>query len=181
MSKQNTNTDFENIYRKEYPRLLGYIRKHFQSEYGWMDEEDVLQEVALNVFNKLDPAYPIENLSGYVYSAITNRIRDLFRRKKQNTVSLENLHNLIDIAEDDDLKQSLYQHPEILQAMLIAIKNLPDFERELIEKTSFEGYSHQQLSDEWDIPVGTLLSRKHRTLAKLQQELAPLAQKIINS
>jgi DNA-directed RNA polymerase specialized sigma24 family protein len=35
----------------------------------------------------------------------------------------------------------------------------------------FEGKTIKELSHEWNIPVGTLLSRKHRALAKLRNIL----------
>ncbi len=145
-----------------------------------MNEEDLLQEVALNVYRKLDPVRPIENMSAYIYRAITNKVRDLFRRKKVPQSPFEEFHSLFELANEEDV-QDLYQHPEFVHALMMAVAALPDFERELIEKTSFDGYTFQQLADEWDIPVGTLLSRKHRVLGKLQKELEPLKTLIINS
>jgi RNA polymerase sigma-70 factor (ECF subfamily) len=180
VKNEKANNDFEQVYEKEYPRLLGFIRKQFNQEYGWMDEEDLLQEVTLNVFHKLDPLQPIENIKAYIYTAVSNKIRDLFRRKKQSKQSIDDLKNFLELADEHGIKHNLYEHPEIVHALMVELKRLPDFERELLEKTSFEGYSFQQLSEEWDIPLGTLLSRKHRALAKLQKQLKPLASRIIN-
>ena len=46
----------------------------------------------------------------------------------------------------------------------------PD-ERDIIVETEFNGRSFNDLSIEWNTPVGTLLARKHRALGKLQKEL----------
>jgi len=35
--------------------------------------------------------------------------------------------------------------------------------------TEFENRTYEELSEEWDVPLGTLLSRRHRALSKLNK------------
>ena len=51
--------------------------------------------------------------------------------------------------------------------LMKAISDLkPDY-REIIIAVDFEAYTYQELSDETNVPVGTLLSRHHRALSLL--------------
>ena len=52
-----------------------------------------------------------------------------------------------------------------------AIAQLRPDEQAVIIATEFEERSYEELSDEWEIPIGTLLSRKHRALSKLHKIL----------
>ena len=44
--------------------------------------EDIVQDVALRLFSKAVDYSPINNIGGFVYSSIRNRIIDLMRTKK---------------------------------------------------------------------------------------------------
>ncbi len=55
--------------------------------------------------------------------------------------------------------------------MIIAIQELSDIEQFIINQTEFEGKTFEQLSKELQIPIGTLLSKKHRALNKLYKIL----------
>ena len=52
-----------------------------------------------------------------------------------------------------------------------AIQQLPHRYQSVIMATEFEGKTVRELSKEWDIPMGTLLSRRHRALARLHDML----------
>ena len=52
-----------------------------------------------------------------------------------------------------------------------AISELRPDEQALIMATEFDHQTYEELSEEWDVPMGTLLSRKHRTLSKLHKIL----------
>ena len=42
----------------------------------------------------------------------------------------------------------------------------------LILATSFENRTYEELSRQWNVPLGTLLSRKHRALSKMNKILS---------
>jgi RNA polymerase sigma-70 factor (ECF subfamily) len=51
------------------------------------------------------------------------------------------------------------------------ISQLRPDEQAVIIATEFENQTYEDLSEDWDIPIGTLMSRKHRALSKLQKIL----------
>ena len=138
--------------------------------------EDIVQDVVLSLINKLNPDTQIGNVTGYIYRSLKNRIID-YQKKKKRTVSMENFRDrknenyLINTVADVTLTEEpdyTSLEPELLHQ---AISQLRPDEQAVIIATEFEQYTFEELSEEWDVPLGTLLSRKHRALSKLHKIL----------
>ena len=71
----------------EHERLTGYVRRLIDDT-AERDGEDIVQDVALSLFNRADVLMPIEALSAYVYQSLRNRVIDYLRRRR-NIVSLD--------------------------------------------------------------------------------------------
>jgi RNA polymerase sigma factor (sigma-70 family) len=122
----------------------------------------------LNLFNKADITAPIENLSAYIYQALRNRVTDMLRKKKETASLREFVQPL-----KDDTAQTIEQK-ELKAKVFDAIDNLNDDQRAVVIATEFENRSFRELSEEWRIPLGTLLARKSRALQKIKKELTGL-------
>jgi len=55
------------------------------------------------------------------------------------------------------------------QKLADAMEELKPDQQAVIMETEFEGVSFEDLSERWNVPIGTLLSRKHRAINKLKQ------------
>jgi RNA polymerase sigma factor (sigma-70 family) len=86
------------FFRSEYARLVGYVRKMI-ADTAARDGEDIVQEVILNAFSLADVNAPIENVSAYLYQALRNRVVDYLRKRKMDTVSLEEV-----VLQESDLR-----------------------------------------------------------------------------
>jgi len=169
---QKTKTEAAGFFRKEYSKLKNYIRSYIRDKSDY-DAEDIIQDVALNLFSRVDFETPVENLAGYIYRAIWNKIIDLQRnknRKKQTPMEEIKDHEIVRkwISQIDD-----HDDPEVKEIMLEKVfeameKLKPEFQ-EIIWATEFESRTFQELSEELETPVGTLLSRKHRAIAALHK------------
>jgi len=173
--KQAEPPDWEEFYDQERPRLLGWVARRYQ-ERDAQDAEDVVQDVFVNLLDKA--LHPIENLAAYAYRALGHRITDLFRRSSRPTLSLEDLedtlggHALDKLLEDRaESVEGELDRSETLAEVRHAVAQLPPKERAVLVATEIEGRTFQELSDEWDEPLGTLLSRKHRAVQKLKKTL----------
>jgi RNA polymerase sigma-70 factor (ECF subfamily) len=176
MEKEIQNKSLDRFFRNEYQKLVNFVRKNLDERYYEASPEDIIQDVALGLIDKLDLDTQIGNLTGYIYRSVKNKIID-FQKKKQRTVSIENftdrknenylLNTVTDetLAEENDYADI---EPEMLQQAILKLR--PD-EQAVIIATEFEQRSFEELSAEWDTPIGTLLSRKHRSLSKLHRIL----------
>jgi len=160
----------------ERGRLIRYVR-HLIDDAAERDGEDIVQDVALNLFSRADVLMPIETLSAYVYQSLRNRVIDYLRRRR-DVVSL-------DESIDEDGGSSLIQElsetmsdgekevtrAELRKSIVSAIDQLPGEQKAVVIETELNGRSFRDLSREWGIPIGTLLARKSRALAKIRESL----------
>jgi RNA polymerase sigma factor (sigma-70 family) len=174
MEKELQNNSLDRFFRNEYQKLIHYVRKNLEERFFEASAEDIIQEVFIGLIDRLDLDSQIGNLTGYIYRSVKNRIIDS-RKKKQRNFPIENYtdrktgNNLLDLMPDkisDEENDYLNLEPEVVRFALSQLR--PD-EQAVIIATEFENRTYEELSDEWDIPVGTLLSRKHRALSKLQK------------
>jgi RNA polymerase sigma factor (sigma-70 family) len=176
MEKELQKKSLEKFFRLEYRKLVNYVRKNLEDRFFEASPEDIVQDVMLGLMGKLEVDAQIGNMTAYLYRSVKNRIIDS-QKKKQRNVSIENftelkngnsiLNSVTDETSSEE-KDYLDIGPEELQ---YAISQLRPDEQAVIIATEFEDQSYEELSEEWDVPVGTLLSRKHRALSKLQRML----------
>lgn len=166
-NKAKLNVFFEN----EYDRMRSYVYSKIDNSAD-KDAEDILQDVALKVFSRADAITPINNVAGFVYRAIRNKIIDVMRTKKPNTAFedeselrlfefMEMFYGKADNSYSDEMKEELTQN----------IAQLKSHYKQIIIAVDFEGWSYKQLSIETGIPEGTLMSRRHRALSILKKKL----------
>lgn len=160
----------------ERSRLIRFVR-HLIDDAAERDGEDIVQDVALNLFSRADVLMPIETLSAYVYQSLRNRVIDYLRRRR-DVVSL-------DESIDEDGGSSLIQEisetmsdgekevtrTELRKSIVSAIDQLPGEQKAVVIETELNGRSFRELAKEWGIPIGTLLARKSRALTKIRESL----------
>jgi RNA polymerase sigma factor (sigma-70 family) len=176
MERELQKKSLDRFFRDEYQKLVNYIRKNLDERYAEASPEDIIQDVAAGLIDRFDLDAQIGNLTGYFYRAVRNRIID-YRNKKQRTVSIErftdsqNGNYLLNTVRDEEItdeKDYADIDPEMLRE---AISGLRPDEQAIIIATEFEDHTYEELSEEWEVPLGTLLSRKHRALSKLHKIL----------
>ncbi len=178
MSAEKQRRKFAEFFTTEWGRLVSYVRSWLADEAD-REAEDVVQDVLTGIFERADVTAPIVDLSGYVYRALHNRIVDAYRTKRK-TVSLdaeesEDGGSLQDVLADLRYEAAAeLEGREIQDALFAAIDALPVDQRAVVVATELEGRKFRELSEEWGIPMGTLLARKHRAVKSLRAALAAL-------
>lgn len=160
---------------EEYDKLLRYTRYHLR-QIKDIDAEDVLHEVAFKVFSRVDFEGVIENVVGYFYRSVKNKITELTRKpKKLMPVDLQTdehfYNNALRSGNEYEDQTHLKSEEAFYQLLHRAIRELPEMYRLVIVGTTFEGKTIRELSEEMKVPMGTLLSRRHRALSKLHEML----------
>jgi RNA polymerase sigma-70 factor, ECF subfamily len=127
------------------------------------DAEDVLQTVFLRMLDNrvtLDAAWAPEP---YLWRAATNASIDLLRRKTW----------LAETAIDDSRDYGAREDTALLKERLRrALAKLPPEDAELFVLCYLEGYSYDELADQFQVERGTVGSRLHRIRAVLQKHLS---------
>lgn len=167
------------FFSRERQRLIAYVRSQIEDAAD-RDGEDILQDVIAGILDKADVTAPIQNIAAYAYQALRNRVIDYLRRRKKHDsidteLSDEEGRTLSEILADvryDSAKES--QRKEINRDLNAAIGSLDEDDRDVFIATELQGVPFQELSELWEVPVGTLLSRKSRAARKLRKELVKI-------
>jgi RNA polymerase sigma factor (sigma-70 family) len=175
MDEEKRNRRIADFFKIERARLVQYVRRLIDDAAD-RDGEDIVQDVMVNLFNMADVTVPFENLTAYVYRSLRNRVIDLLKKRRAREVSLD-ADNEDGLSLRDVLFDSRYdtasaaEQNELREALYRAIDSLDDEHKAVIVVTEFEGRSFKEISDEWEVPVGTLLSRKSRAMKKIREQL----------
>ncbi|MAU14896.1 MAG: RNA polymerase subunit sigma-24 [Muricauda sp.] len=169
--KTENRNNLTTFFNEEYHSLRSYVQSKIRDT-SERDAEDIVQDVALRVFSKADDILPINNIGGFVYSAIRNRIIDIMRGRKERKYPSEDIdRKWQDFAEvfygDADNRYS----PELEKALKKAVQDLKPVYRDIIIAVDFEGYNYKQIAERTGIPIGTLMSRRHRAMSELSKKL----------
>ncbi|MFT5859172.1 MAG: RNA polymerase sigma factor (sigma-70 family) [Flavobacteriaceae bacterium] len=170
-SKKENKKTLETFFEKEYHSLKAYVKSRIQVGSD-RDPEDIIQDVALNLFAGAERYSPINNVAGFVYRSIKNRIIDVMRKGKPS--SMEQDENDLKLIEFTELLYGSSDNPysdEMMEELKQTILNLKAPFRDIIIAVDFEGYSYKEISAETGIPEGTLMSHRHRAIAQLHKEL----------
>jgi len=165
----------DQFFKTEYNKLIHYVQKNMEKRYADAYPEDIVQDVALSMLDKLNVDVQVENIAGYIYRSLRNKIFDT-QKKKRMEVSIESYvdkkdENLFNNSVANELEEKSILNEFEPHQLHEAIEKLSEDDKYIINVTHFEGKSFQQLSKELDTPIGTLLSRKHRAQAKLSKIL----------
>jgi len=158
----------------EWRQLVAAVRS-WLADTAERDAEDVVQDVALSLFESADLTAPIRNLSAYVYRALHNRVVDLYRARRLAAARAPLPEQVVDergevpgVVAGLDLRKDLFE----------AIDRLPAAQRAVFLATELEGSGFRELAERWGVPIGTLLARKHRAVKALRAALAHLREEV---
>jgi len=146
------------------PRLKGFIMR---AGIGSGQAEEVVQEVMLTVWRKaaqFDPARA--QVSAWLYQIARNRQIDLIRKERR--------------ALPEELEYAPATEPDAGQILAVeqesghlkqALARLKPDQRAVIEKAYLGELSHQEISAQTGLPLGTIKSRIRLGLERLRHEL----------
>lgn len=165
------------IVTRERRRLRSFIRRRVADP---RDVEDILQDVFYELVEANRLLMPIEHITGWLFRVARNRIVDLFRRKKPDALAeifgedgerapIEEL--LPSAAAGSD---ALYARGVLLEALELAIDELPPEQREAFVAHELEGRSFREMAEASGVNVNTLLSRKRYAVQRLRRRLQRL-------
>ncbi|MBN1118317.1 MAG: sigma-70 family RNA polymerase sigma factor [Bacteroidales bacterium] len=131
------------------------------------DAEDLTIEAFGKAFKNIDQYAPNYAFSTWLFKIATNNCIDFIRKKKANTVSLDQNDDDDDKASTDimapvlDPEESLIKDQK-LKLMRSIVSRLKPRYRKLIELRYFKEYSYEEISEELELPIGTVKAQLFR-------------------
>jgi RNA polymerase sigma factor (sigma-70 family) len=160
--------------KQEQSRLRNFIRRRVPDP---RDAEDILQEVFSELVEANRLLMPIDHVTGWLFRVARNRITDLFRKKRPESLSNAAGGDEESLTLEDLLPSphagpdALYARGVLLEELEDAIDELPDEQRDVFVGHAIEGRSFKEMAAESGVSVNTLLSRKRYAVLHLRERL----------
>ncbi|HZY88886.1 MAG TPA: sigma-70 family RNA polymerase sigma factor [Gemmataceae bacterium] len=171
---------FGALVRRYERELYGYLRRYVGD--GSL-AEDVFQNTFLQLYLKSGQYEAGRPVRPWLYTIATHQAIDALRRNSRHqAVSLEQRR---EEASDGELRSlletlegrgpgplELASEAERRERVRASVDRLPDFLRQVLLLAYYQGLKYREIADILDIPVGTVKSRLHAALVKLQEAWA---------
>jgi len=168
------------LIRRYERELYGYLRRYL----GDGDlAEDVFQNTFLQLYTKIGKFEAGRPVRPWLYTIATHQAIDALRRQgRHQNLSLDqqreeqadgeasSLAALLEARGPGPLDQA--QGEERRQFVRASVERLPDFLRQVVLLAYYQGLKYREIADILAIPVGTVKSRLHAALVKLQEAWA---------
>jgi len=171
---------------RERGRLRNFIRRRVRDE---ADAEDILQDVFYELVETYRLMKPVEQVGAWLFRVARNRIIDLFRKRKPETLEREiagaaaegETLTLEDLLPSPDAgPEAAYARGVLLEELDVALDELPRGQREVFVAHELEGRSFKDLAAETGVSINTLLSRKHYAVLHLRERLGEIYEEFRN-
>jgi RNA polymerase sigma-70 factor (ECF subfamily) len=168
---------FSALVRRYERELYGYLRRYVGD--GNL-AEDVFQNTFLQVYLKSGQYEVGRRVRPWLYTIATHQAVDALRRNgRRQAVSLELAREAGPDGEADCLAATLEGRDpspfetasglEQAERVRAAVNRLPEFLRRVLLLAYYQGLKYREVAEVMDIPVGTVKSRLHAALVKLQE------------
>ena len=157
--------------------VFGYLRRYL-GEHALA--EDVAQNTFLQIFLKIGQYEPGRAARPWLYTIATHQAIDALRRQgrhqllsidqarsESDNASLPQLMNLLESGQPSPLEQ--VEGEERRELVRAGVDRLPDFLKQVLILAYYQGLKYSEIADIVGIPVGTVKSRLHSALVKLQE------------
>lgn len=126
---------------------------------------DVLQEVFINIWRKIESYDPVKGrLFTWMLNIARNASIDVLRSR-----TYQNSRNRLELTESFDIGVSALKVDYI--GLKKVLEKLKAEHRVLLELAYFKGYTHEEISEIEDIPLGTVKTRIRNALLQLREYL----------
>ncbi|WP_263641515.1 RNA polymerase sigma factor [Marinobacter confluentis] len=160
------------------PHLEPMYRFAFRLAGQQQDAEDLVQDVVVKLYTRLDELEAVEQLRPWLNRVLYRQFIDSVRRKgRRADVAITEFEPSGDTKLLDDQPAEL---PDIAEQLDLAklgpaldrvMRTLTPDQRTLILLYDVDGWSQEDVAIVLDIPLGTVKSRIHRCRARLRKKL----------
>jgi RNA polymerase sigma-70 factor (ECF subfamily) len=168
IAQEKDKREFAKLFNHFAPLLKAFA--HAGSVMAGNHAEELVQEVMIKVWQK-SASFDATRASAstWIYTIARNSRTDMFRRLQKFDTPLSAEDIWPDVA-DDSLFVATQQRRDSNRVRDM-LDSLPHDQAQILAKVYMEGKSHSQVSEELDLPLGTVKSRVRLAMQKLQLQV----------
>jgi RNA polymerase sigma-70 factor (ECF subfamily) len=173
--QRRTEAALEQLYDRYAPTVLALCLRIVR---GNSEAEDVLEQVFWEIWSKADRydetrGAPLSYLLLLARSRALDRVRAQQRRESRTTAmgSLDDLEHITAASSADDSPLDHALVDEQRARVRAALAELDPRQRQVVELNFFDGFTHAEIADQLELPLGTVKTRIRRGLGVLRKHL----------
>lgn len=170
---------FDLLIRKYQHKVVKLVARYVNPA----DAQDVAQEAFIKAYRALGGFKGNSAFYTWLYRISINTAKNFLVARSRRPASQD-----IDVADaeafghadrfsEQDTPEALLESEEIRDAVIGAIRELPEDLRTAIMLRELDGMSYEEIAQSMDCPVGTVRSRIFRARAAIEQKLVSLSDK----
>jgi RNA polymerase sigma-70 factor (ECF subfamily) len=170
--------EFEDLYANYRTAVFGFAC-YLTKNRG--EAEDLFQETWLRIVHHLPKKVERQSAKAWIFTITANLHRDMLRKKRIRRVFF--LQKASHHAQDEAASSFLFgsripdldeetDRVDMRRDIAQAMKQLPEKQRGIFALREIEGLKYSEISDIYEIPVGTVKSLMFRAVRKLRGELS---------
>lgn len=157
---------FANLFSEISPKIKGFLMRLGSTD---ILAEEILQETMLAVWKKANyfdktKASP----TTWLFTIARNKRIDFLRKESRPEIDS---YDPVLVSDNLDTPDISLEHKETSKTLLKQIESLPEKQTNLIKKYFFEDKTQSEISEELNIPLGTVKSSLRLGIAKLKKSL----------
>ena len=138
-----------------------------------MEAEDLLQNSFIDVFTKLHTFRYQSSIGAWIKRIVINNCINHLKKRRLNIEELQDRHVGIVMEDKDSSKDQNFT----VEAVKLAMEQLPDGYRVVFSLYMFEGYDHKEIGEILGVTEATSKSQYSRAKRKLKEILLASAQR----
>ncbi len=168
IATQRDRKAFAEIFSHFGPLIKGFARFETPDNDGQQLSEELVQEVMIKVWNKAQSFDSTKSAATtWIYTMARNTKIDMLRRiNRQATQTLDADDYWHPVDEETPVSQLIRRR--IKDVIHDSLSQLPPEQGDVLRKIYLEGKSQSEVSEDMNLPLGTVKSRVRRALDKLQ-------------
>lgn len=173
-----------NTINKYKNQIFGFIKTKVSNN---DDAKDILQDVWYQL-SRLTNIDDIESISGWLFRVTKNRITDQYRKKKPEPFTNFELNNNegeipfknILLADDSNNPELAMFKDLFWDELNTALNELPINQKEVFILNEVENMTLQEIADQKEVGIKTIISRKGYAVKHLRERLSHLYKELNN-
>lgn len=158
--KKSDESAFRILYEEYAPRIFAFLCRKLNEP---VLAEDMVQEVFVKVWKNRESLNEFKSTKAYLFTAANNIAIDYFRKKKMDSVDIDDYENAAFYRFEQD-----FDIPEHIKK---AIDKLTPMQRNVFYLSRFEGMKHAEISEILNISKRTVENHISRALLTLRKNL----------
>ncbi|MFA6245332.1 MAG: RNA polymerase sigma-70 factor [Mucilaginibacter sp.] len=166
--KVSDHSAFNEIYERYFYLVFTHAYKKLRDE---EQAKDVVQDVFATLWFKRETNLPAINLAGYLFTAVRNKIFDLFAHEKVTTKYFDSLSNYLE-SHSGEVTDHRIREKQLEAYIERSVQQLPPKMKLIFEMSRKENLSHKDIAQQLGTSENNVSKQLNNALRVLKTKLS---------